>query len=133
MLEVDERSSLKVYKYLTPDILICNNIMRDSLKRNAHTEFICYILNKQLPSSTKVVLNADDLICSGLFPNNKDRTYFGVSADRPENGAATERCATSFTARNAAQNSKRNMSDTIISEDIIVPPAALLRRNPIMT
>ena len=49
-----------------------------------------YILNKQLPSSTKVVLNADDLICSGLFPNNKDRTYFGVSADRPENGAATD-------------------------------------------
>lgn len=90
VLEVDERSSLKVYKYLTPDILICNNIMRDSLKRNAHTEFICYILNKQLPSSTKVVLNADDLICSGLFPNNKDRTYFGVSADRPENGAATD-------------------------------------------
>ena len=44
VLEVDERSSLKVYKYLTPDILICNNIMRDSLKRNAHTEFICYIL-----------------------------------------------------------------------------------------
>lgn len=92
-MEVDERSSLKVYKYLTPDILICNNIMRDSLKRNAHTEFICYILNKQLPSSTKVVLNADDLICSGLFPNNKDRTYFGVSADRPENGAATGRSA----------------------------------------
>ena len=90
VLEVDERSSLKVYKYLTPDILICNNIMRDSLKRNAHTDFICYILNKQLPESVKVVLNADDLICSGLFPNNTDRTYFGVSAEKPENGVSTD-------------------------------------------
>lgn len=83
VLEVDERSSLLIYKYLTPDILICNNIMRDSLKRNAHTEFISYIINKALPSSVKVILNADDIICSRLAPANTDRTYFGISAERP--------------------------------------------------
>lgn len=33
VLEVDERSSLLVYPYIAPDYLICNNIMRDSLKR----------------------------------------------------------------------------------------------------
>ena len=43
VLEVDERSSIKVYSYISPDFLICNNIMRDSLKRNAHTDFIIYI------------------------------------------------------------------------------------------
>jgi len=85
VLEVDERSSLKVYKFFAPDYLICNNIMRDSLKRNAHTDFIAYILNSALPESTHVILNADDFICARLFPNNKKRTYFGMSAEKPEN------------------------------------------------
>ena len=70
VLEVDERSSLKVYKYLTPDILICNNIMRDSLKRNAHTEFICYILNKQqifevVPTEAEVIRTIFKLYLDG--------------------------------------------------------------------
>jgi len=85
VLEVDERSSLLVYKYITPDFLVCNNIMRDSLKRNAHTDFIAYILNTALPSKTHVILNGDDFICSSLFPDNKNRTYFGMTACVPEN------------------------------------------------
>ena len=43
VLEVDERSSLLVYPYIKPDFILCNNIMRDSVKRNAHTDFITYI------------------------------------------------------------------------------------------
>lgn len=78
VLEVDERSSLLIYPYIKPDYLICNNIMRDSLARNAHTEFISYIINSALPSSTKVILNADDLVCATLAPNNQDRVYFGL-------------------------------------------------------
>ena len=71
VLEVDERSSLLVYKHLTPDFLIVNNIMRDSVKRNAHTEFISYILNTAVPAETKVILNADDIICASLVPQCK--------------------------------------------------------------
>ena len=82
VLEVDERSSLRIYPYITPDYLICNNIMRDSLSRNAHTEFISYIINSALPASTKVILNADDLVCATLAPNNQDRTYFGLDIDK---------------------------------------------------
>lgn len=78
VLEVDERSSLLIYPYIKPDYLVCNNIMRDSLARNAHTEFISYIINSALPSSTKVILNADDLVCATLAPNNQDRVYFGL-------------------------------------------------------
>lgn len=84
VLEVDERSSLLVYKHLTPDYLIVNNIMRDSIKRNAHTEFISYILNTAVPAETKVILNADDIICSSLMPQCVDRTYFGVDAEAPD-------------------------------------------------
>lgn len=84
ILEVDERSSLLIYPYLKPDYLVCNNIMRDSLKRNAHTEFISYIINKALPSSTKLILNADDLIAATLGTETQERIYFGLSAERPE-------------------------------------------------
>ena len=84
VLEVDERSSLRIYPYLKPDYLVCNNIMRDSLKRNAHTDFISFIINSALPEETTLVLNADDLICATLGPNNKKRIYFGMDAERPE-------------------------------------------------
>lgn len=82
VLEVDERSSLRIYPYIKPDYLICNNIMRDSLARNAHTEFISYIINSAIPQNTTVVLNADDLVCATLAPNNKNRIYFGLDVNK---------------------------------------------------
>ena len=84
VLEVDERSSLRIYPELQPDYLVCNNIMRDSLKRNAHTEFISFIINEALPEKTTLILNADDIICSTLGPKNKKRVYFGISANKPD-------------------------------------------------
>ena len=82
VLEVDERSSLRIYPYIKPDYLICNNIMRDSLARNAHTDFISYIINSAVPASTKLVLNADDLVCATLAPNNTQRIYFGLDIEK---------------------------------------------------
>ncbi len=87
VLEVDERSSLRIYPYIQPDYLICNNIMRDSLARNAHTEFISYIINSALPSSVKVILNADDMVCACLAPENKDRIYFGLDVEKSHEDA----------------------------------------------
>ena len=84
VLEVDERSSLLVYPYIKPNYILCNNIMRDSVKRNAHTDFISFIINKGIPAGTKLILNADDTICAHLGLNNPDRTYFGISAEVPE-------------------------------------------------
>ena len=84
VLEVDERSSLLVYPYVKPDFLVCNNIMRDSIKRNAHTEFISYIISTALPETTHLVLNADDLNASSLASQCKTRTYFGLEAEKPE-------------------------------------------------
>lgn len=84
VLEVDERSSLLVYPYVKPDYLVCNNIMRDSIKRNAHTEFISYIISSALPESTHVILNGDDLNAATLAPQCQKRTYFGLDAEKPE-------------------------------------------------
>lgn len=84
VLEVDERSSLLVYPYMQPDFLLCNNIMRDSIKRNAHTDFIRYIIDKAIPASTKLVLNGDDLIASSLGSLGQQRVHFGLEAEKPE-------------------------------------------------
>lgn len=77
VLEIDERSATKVYPYLTPTYLICTNLFRDSLMRNAHTEFIASILTKNIPKETKLIVNADDLICANIAPDN-ERTYFSI-------------------------------------------------------
>ena len=77
VLEIDERSANKVYPYLTPKYLICTNIFRDSLMRNAHTEFIADILTKYIPKETIMIENADDIICSHIAENNK-RIFFGI-------------------------------------------------------
>jgi len=78
VLEVDERSSLLVYPYIKPNYIVCNNIMRDSLKRNAHTEFISYVISKAIPSETMMILNADDIICSSLGSAENPKIYFGL-------------------------------------------------------
>lgn len=77
VLEVDERSAPKIYPYLTPTYLVCTNLFRDSLMRNAHTEFIANILTKYIPKDTTLILNGDDLITSNIAPENK-RIYFGI-------------------------------------------------------
>lgn len=77
ILEIDERSAPKVYPYVTPTFLVCTNLFRDSLMRNAHTEFISDILTKNIPKETTLILNGDDLITSNLAPDN-NRMYFGI-------------------------------------------------------
>ena len=79
VLEVDERSSLRIYPHLKPDYVVCTNIMRDSIKRNANTDFISYIISSALPASAKLILNGDDIICSALGSPENARVYFGVS------------------------------------------------------
>lgn len=78
VLEIDERSSPRVFPYLTPTYLICTNLFRDSLMRNAHTEFISDILTKYIPKQTKLILNSDDLISSHIAPES-DRVYFSIA------------------------------------------------------
>lgn len=86
VLEIDERSALRVFPYVEPNLMIVTNLSRDSIMRNAHPEYIADILTKYIPPKTKLILNADDLLSCGVAPNN-DRVYFGI--DRME-GDATE-------------------------------------------
>lgn len=77
IIEVDERSSYRIYKDLTPDYLVVTNLFRDSSKRNAHAEYIFDIIDDATPDRTKMILNADDLISARLKPNS-ERVYYSI-------------------------------------------------------
>ena len=77
VLEVDERFSRLIMPFIKPDYLIVTNLFRDSIKRNAHPEYIFSILDTYVPKETKLVLNADCLQSSQLLKDNK-RVYFGI-------------------------------------------------------
>lgn len=88
ILEIDEKSSRLIFPYMEPDWLICTNLFRDSIKRNAHTEYIAGILDKYIPKRTRLIVNADDLISSRLAEGN-ERIYFGI--DKQEGESAESR------------------------------------------
>lgn len=75
--EVDERASRLILPYIKPDYLVVTNLFRDSLKRNAHPDYIFSVINSYCPASTKLILNADELCSSLLCPENK-RVYYGI-------------------------------------------------------
>ena len=77
VLEVDERSSKRIYPYIKPDLLLITNLFRDSIMRNAHPKYIADFLTDSIPPDTRLVLNADDLISANVAPGNP-RVYFGI-------------------------------------------------------
>ncbi len=78
VFEVDERSAPRVFPFIKPEIILITNIFRDSYRRNAHVEFIADILNSNIPKTSKLILNADDPVCSNLAPDNEKR-YFSLA------------------------------------------------------
>ena len=77
VLEMDERSALRLFPYVQPDYLVVMNLSRDSIMRNGHPEYISSILTAYMPEKARLILNADDLICSNVAPANP-RKYFGI-------------------------------------------------------
>lgn len=77
VFEVDERSSKLIYPYINPDYLVCTNLFRDSIQRNAHPDFIVNIMHSAIPTKTKLILNADDLISCNLG-NGNEKVFFGI-------------------------------------------------------
>jgi hypothetical protein len=78
VIEMDERSAKLILPGLAPDVLVCMNLTRDSIKRNAHPDYIAWIISSVLPPHTSLVLNADDLITSSLGAETNPRTHFAV-------------------------------------------------------
>ena len=75
VLEIDERSSRLIYPYVKPNYVVVTNFFRDSIRRNAHPEYIVDFINNAIPKETIMILNGDDLICTGVAPENKHIYY----------------------------------------------------------
>ena len=78
VVEMDERSAKLILPGLRPDVLVCMNLTRDSIKRNAHPDYIAWILSSAVPESTTLVLNADDLIAASIGSEANPRSFFSV-------------------------------------------------------
>ena len=88
VLEIDERSFPKVLPYVKLDYLICTNLFRDSIRRNANSEFIFDIINSNIDKDTTLILNADDIVSSALGKENK-KVYFGVDKFKNDSKEST--------------------------------------------
>lgn len=77
VIEIDERSSMHIHPYLKPEYVVCTNLFRDSILRNAHAEYIASIISANIQPETKLILNADDLISSSVAPEN-ERVYYSI-------------------------------------------------------
>lgn len=77
VLELDEHYTRIVCPQIKADYLIVTNLLRDSLQRNAHPEYVFNKINQTNIKTMKVILNADELCSSQLLKDNP-RIYFGI-------------------------------------------------------
>lgn len=82
LFEIDENAFPGVCEMITPDTIVCLNLFRDQLDRYGEVNTISLkwkeVLEK-LPSSTHLILNADDPQIAFLGANAKQKiTYFGL-------------------------------------------------------
>lgn len=77
VFEVDERASRLILPYIKPDYLVVTNLFRDSLKRNAHPDYIFSVIDTYCPATTKLILNADEL-CSSMLKQDNQRVFYGI-------------------------------------------------------
>ncbi len=97
IVEVDELLSYKTLPWIQPNYIIVTNICRDSIRRNAHQEYIFNSINRGLSKvpKAKLILNADDPVSSFLgeqyggageesskLPNK--RIYFSIADQKQE-------------------------------------------------
>lgn len=83
ILEMDERFTPIIFKDgFFIDYLVITNITRDSMKRNANTDYISEILSHSIPKNTKIIVNGDDVIASSIGSNEKK--YYGIARQKED-------------------------------------------------
>ncbi|MCD7845517.1 MAG: MurT ligase domain-containing protein [Oscillospiraceae bacterium] len=77
VLEVDEHYVPIVCPKIRADYLLVTALLRDSVQRNAHPEYVFNKINRTHQPDMQMILNADEMRSAALLPQNK-RIYFGV-------------------------------------------------------
>ena len=70
-MELDELSSRRVLPHMVPEVMLVANLYRDNFTRNANPDYIFSVIDANIPASTHLVLNADDLISCRLAPRRQ--------------------------------------------------------------
>ncbi|MBP3815988.1 MAG: DUF1727 domain-containing protein [Firmicutes bacterium] len=78
VFQIEEKSIKNLFTWLEPDILLINNLVRESTEGKGHPEYPQEILTHYIPAKTKLIINGDDIMACGVAPSNS-RKYFGVA------------------------------------------------------
>ena len=89
ILETDEILSKEFFPKVNPNYLIVTNLFRDSMHRNAHSEFVFNKINNAITKNMTLILNADDPVSSMLGENNKS-VYFGIDKLKTDRKSSKE-------------------------------------------
>ncbi len=80
-IEIDELSTVKVFKVMKPDYMVLTNLFRDQLDRYGEIDITIEALKKavSLAGDVTLVLNADDpLVTSFGIETKKNIVYYGI-------------------------------------------------------
>lgn len=80
LLEVDEATVPGLCQQLTPRIAVITNFFRDQLDRYGELDTTIKLVKESLPSSTELILNADDPLVAQIGADRKEVFYYGVSS-----------------------------------------------------
>jgi UDP-N-acetylmuramyl tripeptide synthase len=83
VFEVDEATLPDAVVEVKPRIIVLTNLFRDQLDRYGEVEFVASLWRQMidtLPTSTKLVLNADDPMVAALGRGRENVLYFGINA-----------------------------------------------------
>ena len=81
-IEVDEASTVKVFEYMKPQVMVITNLFRDQLDRYGEIDITVDLLTKAIGmlDDVTLVLNADDPLCTQFgFKTDKPAIYYGIS------------------------------------------------------
>ncbi len=80
VLEVDEASARRVFKFIKPDYMLITNLFRDQLDRYGEIDITVDLLNEaiDMADGVKLILNGDDPL-TARFGEGRDAVYFGIS------------------------------------------------------
>ncbi len=96
-LEVDEASTVHVFKHIKPDLMVITNLFRDQLDRYGTVELTVDFLRRALSLSpdTKLLLNGDDPLTAQFGEKTERKAYF-VSVEEDAGVAETAPVETPF-------------------------------------
>lgn len=83
IIEIDERYIKDVFNFIEPTYLIINNLSRDQVARNGHTDIVWEDINQKISNNTHLILNVDDPMINkfSLYHQGKI-TFYGVAKNK---------------------------------------------------